>query len=99
MLVSPEEFTEKLKILFYENRAKGPVTVTMKRYDGIDKPDGKNKQAILSQMSEAEKNQRKVLIRAKTSKKKLATVIDKEKLGEYKVSWSKVNLNFESIKL
>ena len=82
MLVTPEEFTEKLKILFYENRASGPVTVTMKRYDGIDKPDGKTKQALLNKMSEEQKNQRKVLIRAKTNKKKLATIIEKEKLGE-----------------
>merc|ERR1712035_147270 len=35
-------------------------------------------------MSEAQKSQRKVLIRAKTNKKKLATIIEKEKLGEYK---------------
>merc|ERR1712039_966804 len=30
-------------------------------------------------MSEAQKSQRKVLIRAKTNKKKLATIIEKEK--------------------
>merc|ERR1712071_341604 len=34
-------------------------------------------------MSEVQKNQRKVLIRAKTNKKKLATIIEKEKLGEF----------------
>merc|ERR1712226_1012433 len=90
MLVTPEEFTEKLKILFYENRASGPVTVTMKRYDGIDKPDGKTKQALLSKMSEAQKSQRKVLIRAKTNKKKLATIIEKEKLGEFQTEYSKM---------
>merc|ERR1712117_368963 len=41
-------------------------------------------------MSEAEKNQRKVLIRAKTSKKKLATVIDKEKLGDFQTEYCKM---------
>merc|ERR1711879_250145 len=90
MLVTPEQFVEKLKILFYENRAKGPVTVTMKRYDGIDKPEGKVKQSLLSNMTDAEKSKRKVLIRAKTNKKKLATVIDKEKLGEFQTEYSKM---------
>merc|ERR1712178_142666 len=59
-------------------------------HDGIDKPDGKTKQALLNQMSEAQKSQRKVLIRAKTNKKKLATIIEKEKLGEFQTEYCKM---------
>merc|ERR1712066_960446 len=41
-------------------------------------------------MSEAQKSQRKVLIRAKTNKKKLATIIEKEKLGEFQTEYCKM---------
>merc|ERR1711881_733999 len=90
MLVQPEDFLVKLQVLYLETKASGTLTVTMKRYDGIDKPAGPKKQKLIDQMSNSEKEKRKVLIRAKTNKKKLATIIDKEALGTFQVAYCKI---------
>jgi len=90
MLVNAEDFLVKLQVLYLENRKSGTITVTMKRYDGIDKPSGPKKAKLISQMSSSESSARKVLIRAKTNKKKLATIIDKEQLGSFQTAYCKI---------
>lgn len=98
MLLTPPEFLEQLQNLFISARSKGNIQVTQKSYNGIDKPEPK------ISTSSSNKNPRKrkleeplvsnkVLIRAKTDKSKISTVVDKDALLEFQVAYCKLLRN------
>ena len=93
VLLSSDEFLRKLQHMYINKRVAGSVTVTMKRYDGIDrpKPTKPNKHPNSKFGLDEDTGERKILIRAKDSKgKKLSTVIDAELLQGFQEEYSKV---------
>jgi len=95
MLVEPEDFLKQLQLLFVQNRNSGTVSITMKNYDGIDKPQPKK-----MKLSGSESECKKILIRAKSSKNltmkkhnitsKLSTVVEKRHLSTFQVAYCQI---------
>ena len=86
VLLSPPDFLTQLENLFISTRSSGNITLTQKSYNGVDKPTPKpspNKKRKV----EAPPVANKVLIRAKTDKSKLATVVEEKDLVEFQVAY------------
>lgn len=91
VIVSPPEFLQQLQNLFISARSKGNIQITQKSYNGIEKPkprDTKNNKNKISEYENTPCN--KVLIRAKTPKQKLSTVVDSSNLLEFQLSYTKL---------
>jgi len=96
MLLEPEDFLKSLQLLFVQNRNTGTVSVTMKNYDGIDKPQPNKK----ARMEVDDGGCKKILIRAKSSKNltmkkhhitsKLSTVVEKRHLSTFQLAYCQI---------
>jgi len=92
MLLTPPEFLEQLQTLFISARSRGNIQVTQKSYNGVDKPEPRpspNKKRKLEEKPVSNK----VLIRAKTDKSKISTVVTQAELMEFQVAYCKLLRN------
>lgn len=96
VLLTPAEFLDQLSNLFISARTKGNIIVTQKSYNGVDKPKPQTKKvtkSFFSKASTGDSNEpvfNKILIRAKTPKQKLSTVVTQPELLEFQVAYCKL---------
>ncbi|XP_037086444.1 signal recognition particle 14 kDa protein-like [Pollicipes pollicipes] len=93
MLLDNEQFLTSLALMFYEGRSKGAVTVTMKRYDGRNRPEPRpgSKNAERNPLPRPE--QYLCLVRARLRQKKISTVVSGEQVDKFQESYTKLLLS------
>ncbi|XKL64182.1 hypothetical protein PGB90_004268 [Kerria lacca] len=91
-----EKFLEQLKTLFQNNRVKGTVVLTMKRYDGRTKPIPQKDTSLPLP------KEHMCLIRAYCSgakKRKISTVIHQKEVNKFQIAYcSLLKTNMDGLK-
>ncbi|XP_050072297.1 signal recognition particle 14 kDa protein, partial [Anopheles maculipalpis] len=82
---SHSQFLTQLTLLAQSARKDSSFTVTIKRYDGHDRPKPREGKPPLPKPAEYS-----CLIRAKSRSKKLATVVKRDEVAKFMESYSKV---------
>uniref|UniRef100_A0A182MW55 Signal recognition particle 14 kDa protein n=1 Tax=Anopheles culicifacies TaxID=139723 RepID=A0A182MW55_9DIPT len=85
VLLTNEEFLSQLTLLAQSARKDSSFTVTIKRYDGHDRPKPREGKAPLPIPAEYS-----CLIRARSRSKKLSTVVKRDEVAKFMESYSKV---------
>ncbi|XP_001658168.2 signal recognition particle 14 kDa protein [Aedes aegypti] len=85
VLLSNEEFLTQLTLLSQSARSDSSFTVTIKRYDGHDRPKPRDGKPPLPKPAEYQ-----CLIRARSRSKKLSTVVRHDEVAKFMESYSKV---------
>ncbi|XP_040167214.1 signal recognition particle 14 kDa protein [Anopheles arabiensis] len=85
VLLTNEEFLSKLTLLAQSARKDSSFTVTIKRYDGHDRPKPREGKPPLPTPAEYS-----CLIRARSGAKKLSTVVKRDEVAKFMESYSKV---------
>lgn len=85
VLLSNDEFLTQLTLLSQAARTDSSFTITIKRYDGHDKPKPREGNAPLPKPAEYQ-----CLIRAKSRSSKLSTVVRHDDVGKFMESYAKV---------
>merc|ERR1711860_339541 len=80
MLLENDAFLSELTKLFAKAKTCGSVSITMKRYDGINKPKPQGAQI-------PEPNEYKCLIRATLGNKKISTVINHKDVTKFQMAY------------
>ncbi|XP_045465435.1 signal recognition particle 14 kDa protein [Harmonia axyridis] len=83
VLLENDMFLTELTKLFQKARATGSVSMTFKRYDGINRPVPREGRPPLPEPQE-----HMCLIRAKSGSKKLATIIKQKDINKFQVAYS-----------
>ncbi|XP_066262524.1 signal recognition particle 14 kDa protein [Euwallacea similis] len=84
VLLESDAFLSELSKMFQKARLDGSVTMTFKRYDGIDRPGSPREgKPPLPEVTE-----HLCLIRAKFRSKKLATVVHQKDVNKFQVAYS-----------
>ncbi|XP_043203986.1 signal recognition particle 14 kDa protein-like isoform X1 [Amphibalanus amphitrite] len=93
MLMENEPFLTALTLMFYDGRSKGAVTVTMKRYDGRNRPEPRpgTKNAAKNPLPKPEQYQ--CLVRARLRQKKISTVVSGQNVEKFQEAYSKLMLS------
>ncbi|KAG6461691.1 signal recognition particle 14 kDa protein-like [Manduca sexta] len=82
VLLSNDEFLAELTKLFQKARPAGSVTMTMKRYDGRNKPNPRDGTPAVKDP------EYKCLIRAQSRSKKISTVIEQRDVEQFSTAYS-----------
>jgi len=99
MLLSNEDFLDKLQLMYSKCQKQNSVWLTFKRYDGVDRPKPKpgkvgkkNKKGKVVEEKPRPKplDEPKMLVRAKSSKQKLSTHVDRANLNSFHQKLNKV---------
>ncbi|KFB45561.1 signal recognition particle, 14kD, putative [Anopheles sinensis] len=85
VLLTNEEFLTRLTLLTQSARKDSSFTVTIKRYDGNDRPKPREGKAPLPIPAEYS-----CLIRARSRAQKLSTVVKRDEVAKFMESYSKV---------
>ncbi|XP_065078360.1 signal recognition particle 14 kDa protein [Ochlerotatus camptorhynchus] len=85
VLLSNDEFLTQLTLLSQSARSDSSFTVTIKRYDGHDRPQPREGKAPLPKPAEYQ-----CLIRARSRSKNLSTVVRHDEVAKFMESYSKV---------
>ncbi|KXJ71338.1 signal recognition particle 14 kDa protein [Aedes albopictus] len=85
VLLSNEEFLSSLTLLARSARSDSSFTVTIKRYDGHDRPKPREGNPPLPKPAEYQ-----CLIRARSRSKKLSTVVRHDEVAKFMETYSKV---------
>ncbi|GAB6021824.1 RNA-binding signal recognition particle subunit srp14 [Chamberlinius hualienensis] len=98
VLLDPDTFLSELTRMFQRSRTSGSVSVTMKRWDGRNKPKPKGKRAE-SQAKAAPTTEYHCLLRATLAKKTISTVINYKDINKFQMHYSNVlKGNIDSLK-
>lgn len=84
-----EPFLTALTLMFYDGRSKGAVTVTMKRYDGRNRPEPRPG----SKNPLPKPEQYQCLVRARLRQKKISTVVSGQDVEKFQEAYSKLLLS------
>uniref|UniRef100_A0A1B6GLV5 Signal recognition particle 14 kDa protein n=1 Tax=Cuerna arida TaxID=1464854 RepID=A0A1B6GLV5_9HEMI len=82
VLVENDAFLTELTRLFQSTRSHGSVSLTMKRFDGISKPEPREGNKPLPEPTEYT-----CLIRAKVNNKKLATIVHSRDVNKFQLAY------------
>uniref|UniRef100_U5EM27 Signal recognition particle 14 kDa protein n=1 Tax=Corethrella appendiculata TaxID=1370023 RepID=U5EM27_9DIPT len=85
VLLSNDEFLTQLTLLTQNSKKSSSFTITLKRYDGNDKPTPREGRPALPKPEEY-----MCLIRAKSKNKKLSTVVKHNDVGRVMESYGKI---------
>ncbi|XP_055643696.1 signal recognition particle 14 kDa protein [Toxorhynchites rutilus septentrionalis] len=85
VLLNYDEFLTQLTLLSQQARGDSSFTITVKRYDGHDKPKPREGKPPLPKPDEYQ-----CLIRARSRSKKLSTVVRHDDVAKFMESYSKV---------
>ncbi|XP_058059491.1 signal recognition particle 14 kDa protein [Anopheles bellator] len=85
VLLTNEEFLSRLILLAQSARKDSSFTVTIKRYDGNDRPKPREGNPPLPTPAEYS-----CLIRAKSRSKKLSTVVKRDEVAKFMETYAKV---------
>ncbi|XP_076463844.1 signal recognition particle 14 kDa protein-like [Babylonia areolata] len=92
MLLESEVFLLELTKLFQKAKSSGSVTLTMKRFDGHNKPRPRNGAL-------PEPNEYKCLIRATLGNRKLSTVINHKDVTKFQMAYGNLlKANIDGLK-
>jgi len=93
VLLENEGFLSELTRMFARGRDKGSIILTMKKYDGRDKPKPRKAKparaggAVASSSSESA-NEYKCLLRAQLSSKKISTVVSSKDVNKFVLAYN-----------
>jgi len=93
VLLENDGFLSELTRMFVRGREKGSIILTMKKYDGRDKPKPRNPKstrpggAAASSSSESV-NEYKCLLRAQLSSKKISTVVSSKDVNKFVLAYN-----------
>lgn len=99
VLKGNEDFLNELQLMYSKCIEQNSVWLTFKRYDGVDRPkpkpkkvNKKNKKAKKVEVKPRPKpfDEPKMLVRAKTSKQKISTVVERTDLNSFHQKLNKV---------
>jgi len=93
VLLENDGFLSELTRMFARGRDKGSIVLTMKKYDGRDKPKPRKAKAtrpggpVASSSSESA-NEYKCLLRAQLSSKKISTVVSSKDVNKFVLAYN-----------
>jgi len=93
VLLENDGFLSELTRMFARGREKGSIVLTMKKYDGRDKPKPRKAKptraggAVASSSSESV-NEYKCLLRAQLSSKKISTVVSSKDVNKFVLAYN-----------
>jgi len=93
VLLENDGFLSELTRMFVRGRDKGSIVLTMKKYDGRDKPKPRKAKptraggAVASSSSESV-NEYKCLLRAQLSSKKISTVVSSKDVNKFVLAYN-----------
>ncbi|XP_011502674.1 PREDICTED: signal recognition particle 14 kDa protein [Ceratosolen solmsi marchali] len=94
VLLENDAFLLELNKLFERSRSNGSVSLTIKRYNGHNKPESRKGQVSLPPPSEYF-----CLVRAKLKSKKLSTVIHSKDVNKFQQAyWNLLKTNINGLK-
>lgn len=93
VLLENDSFLSELTRMFVRGREKGSIILTMKKYDGRDKPKPRKAKAsrpgVAAASSSSESvNEYKCLLRAQLSSKKISTVVSSKDVNKFVLAYN-----------